>query len=413
MHLEYGGQRISVAAGDSLIGSDTAADFFLGGDAVLPRHAVLRQSGRQLVILPATAGARIVVNGAAVGSDPVPLLHGDRIQVGGHEIRVADPDKDGATRAVAARTADAARPAVPRLVSLVDGREYRVDDVPFVFGRDPGAEVVLSSSDASRRHAELVVRPDGDVLVDLSTNGTFVNGEEISGRRILKSLDVIRIGADEYRYYSAAGATDVGRLQPPGAAFQLGDTLMGLPRPERPTPTVARSVKPLANLLIRNGTAKGQRLVIRSPMVGLGRAEYNEVRLEDPSVSAGHAKLRLAEGVWILSELGSTNGTWVDGIKVTDEMALSPGATLRLGEVRLSFEPLDEAPRDIPTTAVVDAPRVSGPVLTPAAAPPVSRAAARELLDALPASAPRSRVPFLIGAILVLGALLALSVLVA
>lgn len=406
MHLEYGGQRISVAAGDSLIGSDVAADLLLGGDAVLPRHAVVRKSGRHLVILPATAGARIVVNGSAVGTDPVPLLHGDRILVGTHEIRVADPDKAGPTRITAAAVAgsrSAPRPT-PRLVSLVDGREYLIDLVPFVFGRDAAAEVVVESADASRRHAELVVRPDGDVLVDLSTNGTFVNGERIDGRRVLKSLDVIRIGAEEYRYYSAGGASDVGTLQPPGAAFQLGDTLMGLPRlpaqdRPRPAPVAAR---PLANLLIRSGAAKGERLLVRSAAIGLGRGEFNEVRLDDPSVSAGHARLQLAEGVWTLTDLGSTNGTWVDDIPVEDDVALSPGAIIRLGEVRLSFEPLDERPARVTPTAAMAAPRISGPAPRPT---PVK--------SPQPARPRRSRVPFLLASILVLAAVLALSVLLA
>ena len=82
-----------------------------------------------------------------------------------------------------------------RLVSLTDGREYNLEAAPFVLGRDAQAEVVIGSPDASRRHAEIASVPDGDVLVDLSTNGTYVNGSRVSGRHRLKALDVIRIGA--------------------------------------------------------------------------------------------------------------------------------------------------------------------------------------------------------------------------
>jgi hypothetical protein len=45
----------------------------------------------------------------------------------------------------------------------------------------------------------------------------------------------------------------------------------------------------------------------------------------------------------MLSDLGSTNGTFVDGEMVRGEVPLSPGATLRFGEVSALFEPVDEA----------------------------------------------------------------------
>jgi predicted component of type VI protein secretion system len=57
-----------------------------------------------------------------------------------------------------------------------------------------------------------------------------------------------------------------------------------------------------------------------------------------------HAKLQRRDGVWMVVDLGSTNGTFVDDEAVRDDMALSPGVTLRFGEVSLMFEPLDEEP---------------------------------------------------------------------
>jgi two-component system, cell cycle response regulator len=48
------------------------------------------------------------------------------------------------------------------------------------FGRDPGCDVVLRDGDVSRRHARVVPRDGGHLLVDLgSTNGTFVNGQPV------------------------------------------------------------------------------------------------------------------------------------------------------------------------------------------------------------------------------------------
>ncbi len=387
MELVYGAQRVSVAAGEYVIGSEPGAALRLTGDSLLPRHAVVLASGGHPIIRAAVPGAVVAVNGASIGSDPTPLLHGDRIGVAGHEIIVTDPVVAGVTRAIptvrpTAPSIPFAGPAGPaaalgeptgRLVSLTDGREYQVAVAPFVFGRDAEAQIVIGSPDASRRHAEIVGLPDGDVLIDLSANGTYVNGQRIASRHRLKSLDVIRIGAEEFRYYPAPKLTPVGA--PAGAEFRLGDTLMGLPnfqKPVAPAPAVAE--RPLAHIRVKGGASKGQRFAVRTPVVNIGRAEFNDVRLADPSVSSSHAKILLREGVWSLTDLGSTNGTTVDGDPVTEEVALSPGATITVGDVALSFEPQDERPAAPERTTAL--PKANPPVaeMVAAAAPPAAEA---------------------------------------
>ena len=440
MQLEYGGQRISVAAGDFVIGSDASAALRLAGDAVLPRHAVIRtMPGGNLVVQAAVRGASVRVNGALVGTDPMPLLHGDRLAIGPNEIVISDPTRGGETGMFASGAAPSgARPApgpaaaLPepsgRLISLNDGREYQVTVIPFVLGRDATAEVVIASPDASRRHAEIINRPDGAVLVDLSANGTFVNGQRVSGRQALKALDVIRIGAEEFRYYPPVRQpppVPAPAVVPPvGAEFRLGDTLMSIPSVKAAIQAAPPAARPLATLRVKSGVSRGERLAVRTPVVNIGRAEFNDIRLSDVSVSSSHAKLQLREGIWTLTDLGSTNGTSVDGDPVADdEVALSPGATITLGEVALSFEPQDERPRAPDRTAVLaraSRPNVPSPVAgapaasaiepapAPTMAPPIvsvpSKMTARRRL-------PSTRV-LLAAAILVLLAALALLVLV-
>ncbi len=77
-------------------------------------------------------------------------------------------------------------------------------------------------------------------------------------------------------------------------------------------------------------------------MVNVGRADYNDIVIADPSVSTTHAKLQRKDDVWVLTDLGSTNGTFVEGEPVTGETALTPGTTLRFGDVAALFEPHDE-----------------------------------------------------------------------
>src|SRR5207245_4191169 len=99
----------------------------------------------------------------------------------------------------------------------------------------------------------------------------------------------------------------------------------------------------LASFLVRSGALMGQRLQVRTPVANIGRADYNDLVIPDPSVSTSHAKLQRREGVWVLVDLESTNGSWVDGERVKGDAPLAPGAMVRLGVVQLVFEPTDDA----------------------------------------------------------------------
>jgi pSer/pThr/pTyr-binding forkhead associated (FHA) protein len=98
----------------------------------------------------------------------------------------------------------------------------------------------------------------------------------------------------------------------------------------------------LAKFLVRSGSLKGQRLLVKVPIVNIGRAEYNDLVIPDDSVSSQHAKLTRREGVWVLTDLGSTNGTLVDGERIGADTAIAPGAYVRFGDVQLVFEPTDD-----------------------------------------------------------------------
>ncbi len=72
----------------------------------------------------------------------------------------------------------------------------------------------------------------------------------------------------------------------------------------------------------------------------IGRGATNDVSLsEDEYSSTRHARLEpRRDGVWI-EDIGSTNGTFVNGIRLTRERRLVPGDVVRIGETDLRFEP--------------------------------------------------------------------------
>ena len=372
IHLEIDGERYPIAAGETVIGSATDSTVVLEGEGIRPRHAVVQGMPAGAAAIRAAANdAEVRVNGVRLGSDPTPLLHGDKIGIGNRELLVVDPARAGSTQLFdSGAFADLAPPpgykvtgtrTGGRLVCLTDGREYRVGSRPLSLGRDAGSDVVVAGNDVSRQHAEIRNEPDGYILLDLSVNGTYVNGERIGKTHVLARADVIRIGNDEFRFYAdAAGPSspqpapesptppDPPPPPPPpppsGAAQRLSDTMHGIPEQEparRDTPPSPEAA-PLASLLFRSGEFKGRRLPIKVPVVNIGRGDYNDIVIGDPSVSTMHAKLQRREAIWILTDLGSTNGTFVEGEAVSGEMPLSPGTILRFGDVIALFEPLDE-----------------------------------------------------------------------
>ncbi len=119
-----------------------------------------------------------------------------------------------------------------RLVCLTDGREYSMGTEPLAFGRDAASDVVVTGGDVSRRHAEIQLGPEGYVLMDLSVNGTFVNGQRVLHSHPLARADVIRIGTDEFRFYAETAPAAPPDPASPGA---VGGTAHHPDRRERPS----------------------------------------------------------------------------------------------------------------------------------------------------------------------------------
>jgi hypothetical protein len=78
----------------------------------------------------------------------------------------------------------------------------------------------------------------------------------------------------------------------------------------------------------------GQVLTVADGAV-LGRAEVAQVRLVDLAVSGEHARLSRVGRAWVVTDLGSTNGTRVNDVTVQRETPLREGDVLALGNVRL------------------------------------------------------------------------------
>src|SRR3712207_4262162 len=136
--IQVNNQRYSLKVGTTLVGAGDDADVPVPGHPALGVQAVVEVGAdRSASIRRASPTAIVRVNGVALGVEPTPLLHGDCVEVAGHEMLFAEDHRAGATQYLDIRGPTATAPHFAgsdvatsttggRLVSLVDGREYAI-----------------------------------------------------------------------------------------------------------------------------------------------------------------------------------------------------------------------------------------------------------------------------------------------
>jgi hypothetical protein len=81
----------------------------------------------------------------------------------------------------------------------------------------------------------------------------------------------------------------------------------------------------------------GKRLVIGAAGVTMGRSRQCEVTVDDPNVSRQHAEIHPRGGSWVVTDLGSTNGSRLNGRRLEQPTVLKPGDEIELGTTTLTF----------------------------------------------------------------------------
>ena len=85
-------------------------------------------------------------------------------------------------------------------------------------------------------------------------------------------------------------------------------------------------------LLVQQGPRAGQAFDLNRPVVTIGREAGNDIVLDDPQVSRQHARLTLQGASYMIEDLGSTNGSFINGRRVMTPTPLNPGDKLGLGD---------------------------------------------------------------------------------
>ena len=100
------------------------------------------------------------------------------------------------------------------------------------------------------------------------------------------------------------------------------------PRPGRGSPRA---------LVVTAGALKGTSLDLAQQQITLGRANDATLVLNDDYASSRHARIFPQDGQWIVEDLGSTNGTYLDRQKVTRPMPVPLGVPIRIGKTVLEL----------------------------------------------------------------------------
>lgn len=101
--------------------------------------------------------------------------------------------------------------------------------------------------------------------------------------------------------------------------------------PESATIVSAMTETP-ATLVVIDGPLQGMEVALDRKEVRIGRAPNNEFVIEDDYASSQHARLQKTEDGWLLQDLNSTNGTYVDGERIGAPVSINQDMQIRIGK---------------------------------------------------------------------------------
>ncbi|MCL5103381.1 MAG: FHA domain-containing protein [Armatimonadetes bacterium] len=230
--------------------------------------------------------------------------------------------------------ADMPELVVAGMLVTTDGtREFHLKPGENTIGRED-CDILLVHNTVSRRHAKITVEDGRTRIEDLgSTNGTTLDGDKVAGEPIdLKDGCEIVFGSMALKYVAPeAGEGEAPTDLPTSEETEFDEAPevpVGVQEPE--TPSVGK--------LVSKDGAYSFDLV--NGVNTIGRREGNSIVIPDPYCSGQHAELLAEDGRFTITDLGSTNGTLVNGVKLEPNMPreLQPGDEITLGRPVFKIE---------------------------------------------------------------------------
>ncbi|MGI9293390.1 MAG: FHA domain-containing protein [Pseudomonadales bacterium] len=172
-------------------------------------------------------------------------------------------------------------------------RSVKLSSAAVTLGRDESNAMVIDDASVSDFHAEIALEAERLYIVDLlSANGTFVNEQRISNRAELQAWDVIRLGNIELE------VNDPNKCRPDDWALRAESDLLA------------------------------SQFYVLQPKTVIGRSSECDLTIDSELLSRRHAEISIENGQLRIVDLGSSNGTFLNGVKI-EEANAGPGDELR------------------------------------------------------------------------------------
>lgn len=180
-----------------------------------------------------------------------------------------------------------------KVIPVGEGKEFS----SFLIGRAAEADLFLNDLTVSRRHCRIFRQAQSTMLEDLGSRaGTFLNEQKVSQPLGLRDGDEIKVG-------------DVGlRVRIEGQ--KVGDGASPLPRETR-------------------RDQPDQVIPLGRGVLTIGRAPTCSIRLDHPTISRRHAEIQPVDGTFVVRDLASTNGTFLNGEALREPHHLVRGDSLK------------------------------------------------------------------------------------
>jgi pSer/pThr/pTyr-binding forkhead associated (FHA) protein len=257
-------------------------------------------------------------------------------------------------------------------------------------GRDENCDIWIDDDMASRHHAELVHHQGKVYLTDCdSLNGTLLNGKRMRGTMQVEAGNLLQIGEQCFSFILADAQLAMAEHSDPLAHHLWRSSLDNLtgrsevlprtPSSEQGFPTQLYSdetaeidyrmpqlppTNPGGAVIIRSGVLAEQSFVLDRAVICVGRGLESDIVIDDTSISRRHVQfLRQPDGDYV-QDLGSRNGTQVNGELLRTPQLLLMGDMIVIGNIRLEYAKFPTA-RTIPTSRVTAPRSISGLVNGP------------------------------------------------
>jgi len=192
---------------------------------------------------------------------------------------------------------------VPKLIIQCGDKEWthEMEESITYIGRAPENNVRLPDRHVSAKHCRIERTNEGYIIFDLGgLNGTIVNGKQINEKRLR-----------------------------PGDRIEIGKSVIYFQRAPDHSDSILRVIE---------GKDEGRTFDLSGKLTTLGRHSSCDIRLKDASVSNFHAVLEIVGHMLIVRDLNSTNGTFVNGVRVKDFKRIEPGDRVKVGDTVLEVE---------------------------------------------------------------------------